>query len=105
MPRYLLEKAESAAHARQLLKKAPYYATFIPCHYIVCDPTGDSFVFEVDDEDKKHIVDGMGAPQVVANHLFAKHKADNLPKGDTYDRYRTLVAEIGKRGKRPESTR
>lgn len=100
LPRYVLDKATSAEHARELLRKVPYYASFIPCHYIVGDPSGDSFIFEVDENDRIHIIDGRGKPQIITNHSIHKYDANKLPNGNSFDRYRRLQQEIANRKNR-----
>lgn len=97
LPRYILDRASSAKEARRLLKDVPYYATFTACHYIIGDATGDSFIFEVDAQDQHHIIDGKGKPQVITNHSIFEYGTSVLPKGNSFDRYRRLQEEIGKR--------
>jgi penicillin V acylase-like amidase (Ntn superfamily) len=97
LPRFVLDRCASAKEARKLLMKAPYYATFTPCHYIIGDATGDSFIFEVDVNDKPHIIDGNSKPQVITNHSIFEYGVKGLPQGNSFDRYRNLLAEIGKR--------
>lgn len=97
LPRFILDKAASAKEARRLLKNVPYYATFTPCHYIIGDATGDSFIFEVDANNQHHVIDGKGLPQLVTNHSIAEYGTTNLPQGNSFDRYRRLQKEIADR--------
>jgi hypothetical protein len=92
LPRYVLDRCNSADHAQELLAELDTYYTFLPCHYIVGDRSGDSFVWERTIPDgKRHVVSGGGKPQVVTNHLvsqFAKpdeHK-EPYPAG-SFNRY------------------
>jgi hypothetical protein len=65
---------------------------------MICDASGDSFVWEITpDLKRRFVVDGLGKPQVVTNHLLGVYGTDNLPQGNTFDRYRRLKHEIGSR--------
>jgi hypothetical protein len=97
LTRYILDKAASAKEARALLKSVPYYATFTACHYMIADSTGDSFIFEVDSQDKHHVIDGKGKPQIVTNHSLFEYGTENLPSGNSFDRYRRLEQEVKNR--------
>jgi hypothetical protein len=97
VPRFVLDCCASAKQARQLLMKAPYFATFAACHYMIGDSTGDSFVFEVAPDNKHYIVDGNHKPQIVTNHMLSKYGTQNLPKGNSFDRYRKLQAQLAAR--------
>lgn len=97
LPRFVLDKASSAKEARDLLNDVPYYATFTPCHYIIGDASGDSFIFEVGPDGKHYIIDGKGKPQIITNHSIAVYGTSNLPEGNSFDRYRRLQAELDKR--------
>jgi predicted choloylglycine hydrolase len=94
LPRYVLDRAANAKEARKLLKSIPYYATFIPCHYIIGDATGDSFIFEVGPDGKHYIIDGGGKPQIITNHSIAEYGTTKLPEGNSFDRYRRLQKEL-----------
>lgn len=104
VPRFFLERCRNVAECIALAKKIPYYFTFIPCHYIVGDPSGHSAVIEWEAETKKlHIVEGGRKPQVVTNHLLSAHP-DSLSKADdgtggSYTRYKKLRNAIDPRGK------
>lgn len=99
LPRFVLDRAGSAKEARQLLKDVPYFATFTPCHYIIGDANGDSFIFEVAADGKHYIIDGKGKPQIVTNHSIAEYGTANLPVGNSFDRYRMLQDEIAAKPK------
>ena len=94
LPRYVLDRAASAREARKLLKDIPYFCTFVPCHYIIGDASGDSFIFEVGADGKHYIFDGGGKPQIVTNHSIAEYGTTNLPSGNSFDRYKALQKEI-----------
>jgi len=97
LPRFVLDKCASAKEAREALKKVPYYCTFTPCHYMIGDSTGESFIFEVGADGKHYIIDGNHAPQIVTNHSIAEYGTTNLPEGNSFDRYRRLQQELAKR--------
>jgi penicillin V acylase-like amidase (Ntn superfamily) len=94
MVRYLLDRCATAKEAREVLAAVPYSWSFVPCHYIVGDASGDSFVWEIaPDLTRRFVVDGGGAPQVVTNHLLSRFPGE-LPQGNSFDRYRRLQARI-----------
>lgn len=98
LTRFLLDRCANAAEARVALQNAPFNYAFIPCHYMVCDAKGDSFVWEITPDLKRRFVtDGKGKPQIVTNHLLAQFDATHLPEGNSFDRYRRLQAEIKSR--------
>lgn len=94
LPRFVLDRAASAKEARELLKDAPYYSTFVPCHYIIGDASGDSFIFEVAADGKHYLLDGGKKPQIITNHSIAEYGTGNLPEGDSFNRYRMLQAQL-----------
>ena len=53
LPRIVLEKCANAKEARTLLARLDFHYSFVPCHYLIADPTGDSFVFEYSPDRKK----------------------------------------------------
>lgn len=101
LTRFVLDRCATAAEARRLLRDAPYHYSFIPCHYMICDASGDSFVWEITADLKRRFqVDGGGKPQVVTNHLLGRYGTEKLPEGNTFDRFRRLTHEIADRGAR-----
>lgn len=97
LPRFVLDECASAKEAREKLKDVPYFATFTPCHYIIGDSTGDSFIFEVGADGKHYILDGGHKPQIITNHSIAEYGTTNLPSGNSFDRYKMLQQELAKR--------
>lgn len=98
LPRFVLERCATAKQARAALKSVPYYYTFTPCHYMICDASGDSFIWEIEpDKTKRYVVDGKGKPQIVTNHLVSKTDGYHMPNGNSYDRFRRLRTEIENR--------
>jgi hypothetical protein len=108
LPRFVLDRCATAQEARELLRSVPYHYSFIPCHYMICDASGDSFVWEITPDLKsRYQVDGRGKPQVVTNHLLGRYGTDKLPEGNSFDRFRRLSREITDRKSRvtPEEVR
>jgi predicted choloylglycine hydrolase len=96
--RYLLDNCRDVKEAKEAMLHLKHYYTFVPCHYIIADKTGRSFVFEFSPlRNSTHIVDGVG-PQCVTNHLLSNYESiDQLPEDeriDSYDRFRKIHASI-----------
>ena len=96
--RFLLETCRDAAEAREALLTAKQHYMFLPCHYLVADARGDSFVWERT-ANREHLVEGGGGVQVVTNHLLhGRASLADLPAEDgpsaTYARARRLTAAI-----------
>jgi hypothetical protein len=96
--RYVLETCADTAEAREALLAAKQHYMFLPCHFLVADAAGDSFVWERT-ANREHVVEGRGEVQVVTNHpLAGRSSLDGLPADDgpsaTYARARRLTAAI-----------
>ena len=92
--RYLLDNCKNVEEAKEALLSLKHYYSFIPCHYIIGDRSGKSFIFEFSpNRNRSYIIDGDG-PQCVTNHLVFHHqKIDELPKtdpGSSLRRYKIL---------------
>ncbi len=97
---YLLDRCANAKEARKALETLAFSYSFTPCHYMVCDASGDSFVWEISpDLKQRFVIEGKGKPQVVTNHLLSGFDATKLPEGNSFDRYRRLQEELAKRPK------
>ena len=99
--RFLLETCATTAEAREALLTAKQHYMFLPCHYLVADVSGDSFVWERT-ANREHLVEGNGEVQVVTNHLLHRRQSpDDLPAEDgpsaTYARARRLAAAVANR--------
>jgi hypothetical protein len=99
--RFVLETCATTAEARDALLAAKYSYMFLPCHFLVADAGGDSFLFDRTANDD-HLVEGGGAVQVATNHLLhGRPTLDDLPAGDgpsaTYARARRLTAAVAGR--------
>lgn len=79
--RFLLDNCKNVEEAKKALLSLKHYYSFIPCHYIVGDRSGKSFIFEFSPtRNRNYIIDGDG-PQCVTNHLVYHHqKIDENPE-------------------------
>jgi len=79
--RYLLDNCRNVEEAKEALLSLKHYYSFIPCHYIIGDRSGKSFIFEFSPaRNRNHIIDGNG-PQCVTNHLVFRHqKVEEFPE-------------------------
>ncbi|MGH9263310.1 MAG: C45 family autoproteolytic acyltransferase/hydrolase [Acidimicrobiales bacterium] len=96
--RFVLETCATTGEAREALLSAKQHYMFLPCHYLVADASGDSFVWERT-ANREHLVEGGGRVQVVTNHLLHNRPSlDDLPAEDgpsaTYARARRLTAAL-----------
>ena len=101
--RYLLDNCKSAEEAKEALLSLKHYYSFIPCHYIIGDRSGKSFIFEFSPtRNRNYIIDGDG-PQCVTNHLVFRHqKVEEFPEtGLTWSmrRYKMLDESIKSKAK------
>lgn len=89
--RYLLDNCKDVTEAKEALLSLKHYYSFIPCHYIIADRSGRSFIFEFSPHRNRCLTtDGKG-PQCVTNHLVALHPSEaDLPAGDSFNRFKTL---------------
>ncbi len=79
--RYLLDNCKNVEEAKEAMLTLKHYYSFIPCHYIVGDRSGKSFIFEFSPtRNRSYIIDGEG-PQCVTNHLVYRHQqVEEFPK-------------------------
>jgi len=98
--RYLLDNCKDVEEAKQALLYLKHYYGFIPCHYIIADRFGNSFIFEFSaSRNKTFIIDGDG-PQCITNHLVSKYKSiDELSDEDSHVRFKTLHSAVSKKRK------
>ena len=102
--RLLLDTCATADEAKEALLTAKQYYTFVPCHYIVADKAGDSFIYENSTgRNVQHVIDGTGRPQVITNFQVHKHPTpDQMPQGaltletNAFWRFQTLTDRISK---------
>ena len=79
--RHVLETCADAPEAERALEQARLYYTAIPCHYLVADRHGRSFVWENEvDLSGGHALAGAGRPQFSTNYMQHLHPdPDALP--------------------------
>ena len=79
--RYLLDNCKNVEEAKEALLSLKHYYSFIPCHYIIGDGSGKSFIFEfAPARNRSYIIDSDG-PQCVTNHLVFHHQnVDEFPE-------------------------
>jgi len=97
--RYLLDNCANVQEAKEAMLTLKHFYYFIPCHYLVADKYGKSFIFEFSSQrNQSQITEGNG-PQIMTNHpVFSYANIEELPEGWSYDRYRTLhEAFLGKK--------
>jgi penicillin V acylase-like amidase (Ntn superfamily) len=96
--RYLLDNCRNVEEAKEAMLYHKHYYSFVPCHYLVADVEGNSFVFEFSAVGNgTSIIEGAG-PQCITNHPLSKYSSlDELPEESglsTYRRYRTLSQAV-----------
>lgn len=81
--RYLLDNCSNVREAKEALLSLKHYYGFLPCHYLVADAEGRSFVFEFSSvRNSVHFIDGEGI-QIVTNHLLHNHPSiEDFPPGE-----------------------
>lgn len=100
--RWLLDTCATAEEAKEALLTVKQNYIFIPCHYIVADKEGHSFVYENSTgRNAQYVFEGGGKPQVITNFQLYKHPTlEQMPGGaltienNAFWRYRTLLERI-----------
>ena len=97
--RFLLETCATVDDAIEALRLARQYYLFVPCHYLIADPSGRSLVWEhgVSYNDE-HVV-WSDQTQIITNHLAWNHPSiAELPADAgtswTFDRARRLAGAL-----------
>jgi predicted choloylglycine hydrolase len=101
--RYLLDNCKNVEEAKEALLSLKHYYSFMPCHYIIGDRSGKSFIFEFSPtRNRNYVIDGDG-PQCVTNHLVFHHqKVEEFPETGlnwSMRRYKMLYESIRAKGK------
>ena len=96
--RYVLDNCKNVEEAKEALLSLKHYYTFIPCHYIIGDRSGRSFIFEFSPtRNRSYVIDGNG-PQCITNHLVYLHqKIEEFPEAGlnwSMRRYKMLEESI-----------
>ena len=99
--RFVLETCATTGEAREALLAAKQHWMFLPCHFLVADARGDSFVWERT-ANREHLVEGGGGVQVATNHLLhGRPSLEDLTAEDgpsaTYARARRLTEAVAGR--------
>jgi Acyl-coenzyme A:6-aminopenicillanic acid acyl-transferase len=100
--RWLLDTCATVTEAEEALLTVKQHYVFIPCHYIVADKAGRSFVYENSTgRNTQYLIEGNGTPQVATNFQLYQHPTpDQRPGGaltlenNAFWRYQTLVDRI-----------
>lgn len=99
--RFLLDTCATVEDAKEALLLSKHYYAFFPCHYLVADRHGHSFVWEYSHaHNKEYIIEGDGGPQIMTNFLLHRYQSEEEMPEDDYDlglpfsRYRTLRRAI-----------
>ena len=106
--RYVLETCRDVEEAKQALLIAKQYYIFVPCHFLVADRSGRSFVWEYSrGHNREHIVESAPSESLVCtNHLLHRWPDPTRLPNDrgsagtasfTYDRWRALDTQITRR--------
>jgi len=100
VPRLLLDTCANVEEAKRTLLVNKQYYSQIPCHFIIGDRHGDSFVWEYSHtHNREHIIDSGGIPQILTNHLLFRRDPKDYPgehetRMDTYSRYLKLLGAL-----------
>ncbi len=101
--RYVLDTCRTADEAREALAAIDFYYMLVPCHYIIGDRDGHSFVWEYPvNRRRRYVTEGDGGPQWVTNHPIHRRAyptVESIPKeltSSTFARFRRLNDEINK---------
>lgn len=100
--RLLLDTCATIAEAKEALLTSRQYYRFVPCHYIVADRAGHSFIYENSTgRNIQHVIDGTGQPQIVTNFQVHRHPTpESMPGGpltvetNAFWRYRQLADRL-----------
>jgi hypothetical protein len=104
--RYLLDTCADVDQAMDTLLEAKLYYSMIPCHYIIADRHGRSFVWENSHMmHHGHIIPGEGPPLVTTNFMLHRHPdLTKLPEEEDplgyFNRFRAIRKRLkGHEGK------
>ena len=101
--RLLLDTCATVKEAKETLLVNKHFSSFIPCHYLIADQEGNSFVYEYSNHDTEYIITGSTTPFVITNHpLHQFPSVDDFPEQmstletgtSSFERYKTLVRII-----------
>lgn len=97
--RFLLDTCGTVDEARRALADAQLYTSWLPCHYLVADAEGRSFVYEKLPGRPGEVLEGGASPLISTNHPLCRPRTssddsvDEL-EGDSRSRYEILRSRI-----------
>ena len=104
--RLLLDTCSNVEEAKQVLLATKQYYSFVPCHYLIADSSGKSFVYEHSHcRNREYIIESDGKPQVLTNHPLYKYPTQqDIPEKtgihevgtSSFERYARLVKALQK---------
>jgi hypothetical protein len=78
--RFLLDTCANVEEAKEALLQIKHYYEFIPCHYLVADRHGKSFVWEFSHtHNKEYIVENPGKPLFTTNFSLHRYLENGKP--------------------------
>ncbi|NHK30567.1 MAG: linear amide C-N hydrolase [Asgard group archaeon] len=102
--RFILDTCATVDEAKKALKENKHYFTFLPCHYLIADKNGKSFIFEYNYKEQiPHFIEGNKKPQIMTNHpvhLFPTttsfpEKSSILDAGtSSFQRFNTIAKQL-----------
>ncbi|OGO51412.1 MAG: hypothetical protein A2148_11745 [Chloroflexi bacterium RBG_16_68_14] len=100
--RLLLDTCATADEAKQALLLVKQHYTIAPCHYLIADEAGHSFIYENSTgRNAQHIIEGTGAPLVCTNYQIHRHPTPEpmlagglTPVNEWAWRYRTVTERV-----------
>jgi len=82
MLRLLLDTAANVEEAKEILLMTKQYYEYVPCHFLIADRYGKSFVWEYSAfHNKEYILENPGKPLVLTNFTLSAHmkEGENVP--------------------------
>lgn len=82
--RLLLDTAANVEEAKEILLTSKQYYEYIPCHFMIADRHGKSFVWEYSHlHNKEYIIENPGKPLVMTNYTLHKYMdGDQVPSAE-----------------------
>ena len=78
--RLLLDTAANVEEAKEILLQTKQYYEYIPCHFLIADRHGKSFVWEYSAlHNKEYIIENPGKPLVMTNFTLHKYMDGDHP--------------------------
>jgi hypothetical protein len=78
--RLVLDTAANVDEAKEILLQTKQYYEFVPCHFLIADRSGRSFVWEYSSlHNKEYVIENPGKPLVMTNFTLNKHMEGDAP--------------------------